>query len=455
MGTLRKLEQTPPKTGILVRKDTGEEIAYNPDSERSRPEPSVRQAVEARERYNQYRHGIQAMEEAPMPVRAMQTGNLAAYSRDEIPERVLEFQNNRERALRSALADTDAGKEALRAQRAQVTQEIARAAAEDPWDREGRRRRTAEVQNLDRQMDEADQERKRLLEELDALHGNRYAFLPQAADFSGYAAAGAQMEQNAITSPRENWRAAALGEMHGATEGRSVYHWMTDVEADTYNYLLAKEGERPAQAYLDYLEDELNRRRGVEQAEAVRGIDGPIRRTLMTGAYSVTAGLEQGLGGIAQGLTREQLPLPASQYGSAAIREDLADSSVGRAAYDLTTTAANMLPMMGVSALTAGLGAPAAAAQIAGNATMALSVGGNAYRDALAEGYTEEQARDYSIVSGLSEAGLQYLLGGVSALGGRVTGNIAQRAVENIRHAAGRAAACVRAPSGTRRACRT
>ncbi len=58
---------------------------------------------------------------------------------------------------------------------------------------------------------------------------------------------------------------------------------------------------------------------------------------------------------------------------------------------------------------------------LAGSLTMFGTSGGDAYADAIAEGKTEGEAITYGILNGASEAGLQYLLGGISQLGGKTT----------------------------------
>lgn len=104
-------------------------------------------------------------------------------------------------------------------------------------------------------------------------------------------------------------------------------------------------------------------------------------------------------------------------------------------AYDAVTTTANMAPSILLSSLTGGLGAPAALARGVGAASMGLSASGNAYGQALSEGYTKDEARSYSLLVGASEAGLQYLLGGISKLGGKLTGNVAKNTIRNIDNA--------------------
>lgn len=296
--------------------------------------------------------------------------------------------------------------------------------------------------------------------------GQQYSAYLNEGDFAQYSAQGADIENpaladvekgvtifgrnfggekpgNIVTYSRDNWQQIALGEANNSQmTGRSLYHYMTDDEVGIYNYLLAKNGEAAAQEYLDYLEETLNYRFGTAQGENIRGIENDAGRTAMTALYGLGAGLDQFGSGVRQLFSSERLPTTATQFGSAYIREDLAEtgpqvlgSSLGQMGYDALTTTANMAPSILVSALTGGLGAPAAVAAGAGAVTLGASASGNAYNMAVNEGYTEDEARNYAVLVGASEAGLQYLLGGIGSLGGKITGKTAQMAVQNIDNA--------------------
>ncbi|PWL46830.1 MAG: hypothetical protein DBY45_01795 [Clostridiales bacterium] len=263
---------------------------------------------------------------------------------------------------------------------------------------------------------------------------------------------GAKQIGNIVTYSRDNYD-KILDEEDSESRGvgvvgKSLYHYMTDDEVSIYNYLLAKNGESEAQKYLSFLEETLNYRYGTQTAQNVRGIDNAVGRTAATAMYGAGAGLDQFVGGAKQFFSDERLPTTATQYGSAYIREDLAETgpkilgnSLGQMAYDAVTTTANMAPSILLSSLTGGLGAPAAVASGIGVASLGMSASGNAYGQALSEGYGKEEARSYSLLVGASEAALQYLLGGVSKLGGKLTGNVAKNTVQNIDNALLRIAA--------------
>ena len=201
------------------------------------------------------------------------------------------------------------------------------------------------------------------------------------------------------------------------------YDKLTKNEIAIYNYYYAKEGKEKAQEYLDSIQEALN----VRKANEMYGeLEDNTAQELIFGAE---AGLDQFASG-AQNLFNKEgkyIPQSAVQMTSGMVREDLADAgaklpkwlggaSLGQAGYDLITTSANMAPSM-LASIGIGIINPTAGA-IAGNALMGASAAGNAYQEALNQGYDKGQARAYSTMIGASEAILGELLGGISKLGG-------------------------------------
>lgn len=263
-------------------------------------------------------------------------------------------------------------------------------------------------------------------------------------DFEEFAARGAAIQnpvrfarpkelKNIVTFARKNADKIALSD-DKELQGLYVYNFMTDEEVKTYNYYKGKGEETIAEEYLDRLAEELNRRWGETQGKNVRDIENPVGRTVATGLFGVASGLDRFAGGIKQNFYGEQLPTSPTQFASGYIREDLADTgpklfghSLGQIGFDLANTAGNMAPSILASA---------ALGPAAGAATTFASSGGNAYGEALAQGYDQRSARAYGILSGASEAGLQYALGGISALGGKaVNSEVIQSSLDNIKHA--------------------
>ena len=215
-------------------------------------------------------------------------------------------------------------------------------------------------------------------------------------------------------------------------ERYEAYKEMTTDEQALYHYLIGKYGTKEGDKYLDALYENLNIRAGQKAAENMTD--------LQKAAYSVGSGLDQFATGVRQAFSPEALPTTRTAATSAAIYEGI-ESPFWRGAYQVGSSVGNMLPAVGLSIATGGLGAPAAVSGAIGSAAMGLSSGGNAYGEALKEGYTPEQARTYGILTGASEGALQYILGGIGTLGGQATNNVVQRLVGNVKNAALKTAA--------------
>ena len=290
----------------------------------------------------------------------------------------------------------------------------------------------------------------------------------QAPDFAFYSRMGAEMKNptweeansgfsigrwrpfakeiaNPVTfsQDKENLGKAALQQATpGGGDGlvNSSYQYMEKYETAIYNYILAKEGKEKAQDYLDLIQEGLNARSGAAMAEGMAG------NRLEQLAFGAIAGLDQFASGIKQSLSKEALPATEIQYASGAVREDLGNwglklpdwlggSTLGQVAYDAVTTGTNMAPSILLSQVTGYLGGASWLAKGAGSLSMGISSGGNAYNEMLKQGYDPDQARNYALLVGASESGLSYLLGGISKLGGKVTGQAAQTAIRNIDNA--------------------
>ena len=200
------------------------------------------------------------------------------------------------------------------------------------------------------------------------------------------------------------------------------YQYLTDDEVSIYNYYLGKGDKEKAAEYLASLDDVLNQRWSGKIAERVSG------NRLGELVFAAGAGLDQfatGIGNIDNLFTGEEADAPTvTQYASSLIRENM-DGGWG-VAYDLTQTTANMLPSILVGAVTFGS---------AGTVTMGLSAAGNAYSEMRTLGYDEWQSRGYAVLVGASESLLQYFLGGISKLGGKVTGNVVNKITSSVDNA--------------------
>ena len=302
------------------------------------------------------------------------------------------------------------------------------------------------------------------LQNAEALKNNAI----NASDFETYAAKGAAIKNptpkeaengvyifgnrlggdveigNVVTYSRDNYEAMAFGEMNGGGSqyGKSIYHFMTDDEVKIYNYYIGKGDKTNAQKYLDSLEETLNQRHGGMVYENLEG------NTALEMVFGVAAGLDQFRTGVVNLFNGEDyIPTSSVQFTSGMIREDLADagdgvnifgSSLGQAAYDAITTTSNMLPSIlvgaGMNAVLPGVGSAV------GNALLSVSAAGNAKAEMLNLGYSKDQANGYALLVGASEGALQYLLGGISSLGGKLTGDVAAKVLGKVDNALARVA---------------
>lgn len=205
---------------------------------------------------------------------------------------------------------------------------------------------------------------------------------------------------------------------------------MTEDEIALYNYIYSTQGKEAADQYIDDIKESLNYR--VAQGDAAA-----VGNNVLKGMeYGFGAGLARAGTGVVDLFRDEATATPIHEYGSAMVRENLADSgaklpefmggsSLGQVGFDMANTAGNMAPSLLLGALSGGVG----------SAAMGVSAAGNAKMQALRQGYSNEQATKYGLLVGASEGALQYLLGGISKLGGRFTGGIASRAIQNIDNA--------------------
>jgi len=102
-----------------------------------------------------------------------------------------------------------------------------------------------------------------------------------------------------------------------------------------------------------------------------------------------------------------------------------------------------VLPSLALSAFTWGAGAPALLGTFASAGFTGASAGGNAYKYALSQGYDQDSARNYAILAGFSEGGLQFTLGGIPGISSNALGSLLKTSIGNIDNALLRVAANV------------
>lgn len=188
------------------------------------------------------------------------------------------------------------------------------------------------------------------------------------------------------------------------TEGTA----MTAEEIAMYDYLLAKEGPAAADEYVLDMQQVINARQGKKVSEA--GKDNPLGQVL----YNYSAGVFSSLEGIHSVFNDKVRPIGAADYARAEMAENNGD--VQNLVNDMASSIGNMTPGLLVGWVTGGLG---------GAVYMGASASGNAYQDAMRSGAMSKQdARNYGLLVGASEAILSYALSGISKLGGKATGKL-------------------------------
>ncbi|MBR6743848.1 MAG: class I SAM-dependent methyltransferase, partial [Clostridia bacterium] len=202
---------------------------------------------------------------------------------------------------------------------------------------------------------------------------------------------------------------------------------MTDDEKRIYNYYVGKGDAAKAGEYLDYMTDVLRQRAGGRISDQV---DDTVWETLT----SFVAGTESGIKGIGHFVSgvvggKEDLGPSALQYAHGTSSEN--NKGAWKVTNDLLYTTGNMTPSLTAGAFATAIGGPGAG-KIVGSAVTGLSSSGNAYAQMIEKGYGADQARKYGILTGSAEAGLSYLISGISKLGGKLTGKAIEKAIEKI-----------------------
>ena len=215
--------------------------------------------------------------------------------------------------------------------------------------------------------------------------------------------------------------ALAMGEFNSSVEGRT----------ENINALLD----------MGYSFEDVNQliQHRLRQVEAEQGKlwgesineKGALGKAINAGSLSILSGFDQFVKGIKQIGKEEALPTTYTQYASDTVEREL--GTAGKYLYKSGQMVGNMLPSIAV-----GMAVPVAG-KIAASATIGASAAGNAYGEKVSGGYDPKKARTYAALIGASEAGLSYLLSGISAVGGKlgVSGKLASK-VDKIDNALAR-----------------
>lgn len=246
-----------------------------------------------------------------------------------------------------------------------------------------------------------------------------YGPVSQRDDFDDYAEAGRQLYERQQIKKQQEAGVPTRGDAQRIILDRvQQQRWdaMSNDERRVYFYKLAKDGQESADSYFKTLDNALDARIGVRQAEELENAPKGLLRTLGYTEKALTGGIAQSIQGMSQYIGGEVYAPTSSQIASQKLGSDL--SGLKRQAYNAGTSIGNMLPSVAVSLLSSGLGAPALATDIASGLATGFGTGGNAYAEAKRLGASEGRATAYGTVIGALEAVFDKVLGGVSALAG-------------------------------------
>ena len=238
------------------------------------------------------------------------------------------------------------------------------------------------------------------------------SFVDEADEIYDYINADEKRKQQMVANIQSN------ADSHLATVG---YDYMTDKEVSTYNYYYNQFGKDKAKEYLNTIIEDLGNRKSLADFERY---EGKLGKELL---FGVQAGLDQFVTGTKNlfNTSDEYIPVNATQQLSGLVREDIQTEhgTLGQIGYDLINTTSNMLPSILTSVAVSTVN-PVVGANV-GAGLMGASAAGNAYQEMLNLGYDKGQARTYSTLVGISEAGLQRFMGGIGKLGG-VSGKLSK-----------------------------
>ena len=207
-------------------------------------------------------------------------------------------------------------------------------------------------------------------------------------------------------------------------------------EMQLYNYLAANKPEE-ADAYRQHLDNLVQQRMGGERAEQILDKYTAGGRAVSRGAEAFKSGLAGAYNAVVATATGEDRKTSASEYAAEQLRADLlskGDEWWRTAGFDAMQSIGNMAP-----GVVAGMINPTA-----GMAVFGATSGTMAYQDKLAEGWGAQEARNYGLLVGASEAALGKVMGGIPALGGmeggllnKLTGNVNNAIAKAVLNGAG------------------
>lgn len=223
---------------------------------------------------------------------------------------------------------------------------------------------------------------------------------------------------------------ALAGDRNAQLNRENEMKSMQDDERALYLYLVKNRGIEEAEEYRKELGLSARALPGARDAAENTGFLGKLGIAAVSGFTDAIAGNAAAADAL-RGRTPLNNPLDAV---SGTARESI-NSGVGKTVFDLVKTTANQLPAMAMGYAT---GFPGLQTVL-----MSTSAGGGAYKQALAEGMTKEQATTYGVINGLSEYLTEALVGVLPGPNGKIDlADTAKEAIaKNVDSAVGRFAA--------------
>ena len=209
------------------------------------------------------------------------------------------------------------------------------------------------------------------------------------------------------------------------------YQLMNDEEIALFNYYYVNDPEQ-ALHYLDTISETLNYRAAVEDYK--ENWKGKPWKEALLGAWQ--SGFNQYLAGsesVGHMIAGDNyIPTTKGEYLAGMMREDLSDSALATGVFDVGSSITNMLPSVLVSSVS----------PVAGKIVFGASVTGNAYKEAVNNGFDPKAARWYAGAIGAAEVFLQDALGGISKMSGanNLTDKVVNGLLSKVDNAIARAA---------------
>ncbi len=193
-----------------------------------------------------------------------------------------------------------------------------------------------------------------------------------------------------------------------------------------YNYLYETQGKEKANDYLKQMEETLNQINGQVNAEKFlstlkdeKELMDYLENHIKVGGKGIGDGVGSFFEGIGDWLTGKDF-YSESEYETMYILQALQEDSEKhydwalQHNYNMTQSMGNMLPSIALSMLLTPVGG--SVASTVGSVSMGVSAGGKSYHNALVEGHDTARSVFYGVLSGVSEAALQKLVGGIVGL---------------------------------------